>query len=169
MARGNEDMGAMNRERMTAILEAYGAAPARWPEAERAAAKAWAEAHAEDFAAMARGEAALDGMLACDEREGDDAALMARVLASAPKEGVVVRPVFGRGAAHGPTGSIWRQASALAACAVLGLAIGFANAPADDDAAYEMDAAFGAAFEMPGADMGAGVGGAGVGGDGVGG
>ncbi|TPW02052.1 MAG: hypothetical protein FD124_3528, partial [Alphaproteobacteria bacterium] len=44
MARREQGTGAMNRERMTAILEAYGAAPARWPEAERAAAQAWAAA-----------------------------------------------------------------------------------------------------------------------------
>jgi hypothetical protein len=160
MARGEEGHGAMNRERMTTILAAYGAAPARWPDAERAAALAWADAHAEDFALIARAEAALDSMLALDRRDvGDDVALFARIVASAPDGeggGDVVRPAFGRREApHG----FWRQATALAACAVLGLAIGFANAPAADDAGHEMDAAFGAAFQMPGADLVDGVGG----------
>lgn len=149
----------MNRERIMAILEAYGAAPARWPEDERASAQAWAGANAAEFAAMARAEVVLDAMLALDRRDGgDDAALMARVLASAAHGeggGNVVRAVFGR---RSSPHTFWREATALAACAVLGLAIGFANAR-PDDAGYEMDAAFGAAFQMPGADFVDGAGG----------
>lgn len=160
MARREQGIGAMNRERMTAILEAYGAAPARWPEAERAAAQAWAAANAAEFATMARVEEALDGMLALDRRDGgDEAALMARILASAPHGeggGNVLRPAFGRRAA---SRSFWREATALAACAALGLAIGFANGRADDDGGYEMDAAFGAAFQSLGADFVDGAGG----------
>jgi hypothetical protein len=164
MVRREQDMSAMNRERMAAILEAYGAAPARWPDAERTAAQAWAGAHAEEFAEMARGEAALDAMLALDARAGgDEAALTSRILASFPNGdrggdhgGNVLRPTFGRRA---PAPGFWRQAAALAACAALGVAIGFANARPDEDMAYEMDAAFGAAFQSPGAAFTDGVGG----------
>jgi hypothetical protein len=148
----------MNRERMTAILEAYGAESTRWPEAERVAALTWVETHPEEFAAIAKAEVVLDELLALDDRDsGGDAALVARVLAAAPGGGNgdnVLRPVFGRRAAPA---DFWRQATALAACAVLGLAIGFANAPAQDDASNEMDAAFSAAFQMPGADLVDGV------------
>ncbi|KAF0170921.1 MAG: hypothetical protein FD160_3780 [Caulobacteraceae bacterium] len=164
MARREQGTGAMNRERMTAILEAYGAAPARWPEAERAAAQAWAAAHGAEFATMARAEAALDGLLALDGREsGDDAALAARILATlahgdhgGDHGGKVLRPDFGRRAA---AQGVWRQAAALAACAALGVAIGFTNVRPDEDVAYEMDAAFGAAFQAPGAGFVDGAGG----------
>ncbi len=160
MARREQELGAMNRERMAAILEAYGAAPARWPDAERTAAQAWAGAHVEDFAEMARDEAALDAMLALDARAGgDEAALTSRILASFPNGdhgGNVLRPTFARRA---PAPGFWRQAAALAACAALGVAIGFANARPDEEMAYEMDAAFGAAFQSPGAAFTDGVGG----------
>lgn len=136
----------MTRARASAILAAYGATPARWPEAERAALEAWAANNAEEFAALVREDAALDVALDRDVRAGgDDAALAARILAMR-EGGVVVRPRFGRAS--------WMRAAALAACAVLGLALGFANAPVRDDYAADFDAAFGAAF-----DIGEGAGG----------
>lgn len=139
MAR-HEHMSGMTRERAAAILSAYGATPSRWPEAERAALEAWAGANGEDFATLVREETALDAALDLDARaSGDDVALAARILAA--RDGAnVVRPQFGRAA--------WMRAAALAACAVLGLALGFANAPARDDFAGDLDAAFGAAFDL---------------------
>lgn len=158
MGRREQEVGAMNRVRMRAILEAYGAAPARWPETERAAAQAWADANDAAFAEMARAETALDGLLALDHRDGgDETALTARILASHFRGGdTVVRPTFGRTTR---TNMLWREATALAACAMLGIAIGFASAPSRDDSAAEMDTAFGAAFQMPGADFADGAGG----------
>lgn len=143
---GREEMSEITRERMRAILDAYGATPARWPEAERAAAQDWAAQNAEAFAALARSDVALDAVLALDARgAGDDDALAARILAARSGDNVV-RPHFGRTA--------WMRTAALAACAVLGLALGFANAPLRDDYAGDLDAAFGAAF-----DIGEGAGG----------
>lgn len=143
---GREEMSEMTPARMRAILDAYGATPARWPDAERVAAQDWAARHAEAFAALARADAALDAALDLDARAaGDDGALAERILAA--RSGAnVVRPQFGRTA--------WARAAALAACAVLGLALGFANAPLRDDYAGDLDAAFGAAF-----DLGEGAGG----------
>ena len=145
-------MGEMTRERMTAIVSAYGVASARWPEAERAAARDWAAANAEEFAALAQADAALDAALDLDARAaGDDEALVARILA-ARGDANVVRPQFGRGRAS------WMQAAALAACAVMGLALGFSNAPAREDYASDLEAAFGAAFDLP-VNAGEGAGG----------
>lgn len=142
----------MTRERMEAILAAYGASPARWPEAERAAAQAWAHANAAAFAAMAREAAALDAALDLDVGEAaDDEALAVRILAA--RDGNVIPVRFG---APRPAGGWRRQAAALAACAVLGLAIGFAGAPRREDMAMDIDAAFGAAFDLPGYGDGAG-------------
>ena len=151
MAR-SEGMGAMTLERMEAILAAYGANALRWPDTEREAAQAWADAHAEAFAAMARGAEALDAALAFDVRHSaDEDALAQRVLAM--RDGKVVAVKFGRGRV---ANDWWRPAAALAACAVLGLAIGFTGAPRHDDVAMDLDAAFGAAFDMPGYGDGAG-------------
>lgn len=51
-------MSDMTLERFTAILDAYGADPARWPGGERAAAIAFAEAH-QDLADPLLAQAAL--------------------------------------------------------------------------------------------------------------
>jgi len=151
MAR-SESMGAMTRERVQAILAAFGANALRWPEAEREAAQAWAAAHAQDFAALVREAEALDAALACDMRDGaDDEALAQRVLAM--RNTNVVAGDFGRRRA---ANDWWRSVAALAACAVLGLAIGFTGAPRNDDIAMDLDAAFGAAFDIPGYGDGAG-------------
>ncbi|MBL8560014.1 MAG: hypothetical protein JNM47_14920 [Hyphomonadaceae bacterium] len=139
MARSEE----MSRTRMQAILDAYGADARRWPAEERAAAEAWAAAHGDDFATMAREAQALDAALALDVRESaDDAKLAAQVSA------ILVAPR--------PANDWWRPVAALAACAVLGVAIGFAGAPRHDDIASEVDAVFGAAFDLPGFGEGAG-------------
>lgn len=146
----------MNRDRMQAILDAYGVDAKRWPEDERVAAQAWSESHAEDFATMAREAAALDAVLAFDVRDGvDDAALAARVLAMRAGDNVVT----GNFTRHSAANDWWRPAAALAACAVLGLAIGFTGAPRGDDIAMDIDAAFGAAFDMQAVGAGDGAGG----------
>lgn len=154
MAR-SDGAGVMNRARMEAILAAYGASASRWPAHERADAQAWAAENATDFAAMAGEAEALDAALAGDVREhGDDEALTQRILATRA-DNVVAGDFGGRRVAND-----WRRpAAALAACAVLGLAIGFTGAPRSDDIAMDLDAAFGAAFDMPAAGFGEGAGG----------
>ena len=156
MARSDGGCAVMTRERMEAILAAYGANASRWPEAEREGAQTWAAAHADDFAAMTREAEELDAALAFDARaHGDDEALVERVLAT--RGGKVIAGDFGRRRA---ANDWWGPAAALAACAVLGLAIGFTGAPRNDDFAMDLDAAFdsafGAAFDTPGYGDGAG-------------
>jgi len=74
----------MTFERLQAILDAYGADPARWPESERPAAEgllaAMPEAHAQHDAA-ARLDAMLDAMTLPKLRPLDTTILTARVVA----------------------------------------------------------------------------------------
>ena len=73
----------MDKKRLSAILEAYGADPAHWPAAERAAALALAEA--EPSLANERSAAAtLDRLLAKAPAGTVDNALRTRVLETAP-------------------------------------------------------------------------------------
>jgi hypothetical protein len=126
----------MTLERFTEILAAYGASPARWPESERAQALTFAQS---DIARPLLAEAqALDALLDTDRRAedvGED--LVARVLASAPTNVVRFQPR-----------ERYRMIAALAACALVGVAIGFGGARGTDDSLAEADAAFGAAFSM---------------------
>lgn len=117
----------MNAERLAEILEAYGADPKRWPADERAAAEALLAAGA---GAEALAEArALDAALATDDAGAPSELLMRRLQRAAPRA------------------VSWRAAAALAACAVLGLVLGYGGAMrlAPPDAA---DAVFGAAFDI---------------------
>lgn len=54
---------SMDRSRFEAIVTAYGADPARWPPAERAAALAFAEAHPAFAAPVLARERSLDDLL----------------------------------------------------------------------------------------------------------
>lgn len=77
----------MTPERFRAIVDAYGADARHWPEAERAAASAWAAQHRREADALLAQAAQLDAWLASDAAATDmapDAALIERVIASAP-------------------------------------------------------------------------------------
>ena len=121
----------MNAERFAAIVEAYGAEPRRWPESERADAEAFAaRPEARSILADAR---ALDVMLdATDAPAPVNLGFMRQALASAPKA---------------PTPAVsWRPVAAMAACAVIGVALGFGGArqAADEQAAAAaLEIAFG--------------------------
>lgn len=107
--------GTMNLERFATIVDAYGAEPARWPDAERAAALALLLASTE---ARARREAAsaLDGLLATLPPARPSADLREAVLAAAPRR-------RGRAGLFGGLG--WRPVgAALAASFLLGLIVG---------------------------------------------
>lgn len=130
-------MTQMTPARFAALLDAYGADPARWPEGERAAALAFLDA--DPAARQARADAArLDAVLDRAPVEPPSAALMDRVLAAAPP----ARPAPPQPRALGPGGRIvgwlgalvpgagaWQPTAALAAALVLGLAVGYATAP----------------------------------------
>ena len=130
----------MDGARMTAILAAYGAEPARWPAHERESALAWMTTH--DIAAALAEARALDGALSFDGRvEAPSDALTARVLQGIAGAGDRVVPFPGQGAR-----SRWHAGAiaALAACAVMGVVIGFTASPYSEDP--DADAALGAAL-----------------------
>lgn len=127
----------MTLERLTEIVEAYGASPLRWPVAEREAAKALLarEPHARALADDARKldaflDAAPDG-LASD-------ALVSRIMAARPRAVPTKAGNIARGQSSG--GSLWRAlvqtvwpygspafpAGALAASVMLGVTLGLA-------------------------------------------
>ncbi|MGE0596113.1 MAG: hypothetical protein AB7P07_07105 [Hyphomonadaceae bacterium] len=119
----------MDAARFSAIVEAYGASPKRWPAEERAAAEAFAgRPEAQGILAEAR---ALDAEL---DSARDDAppalGVMRRALRAVPK------PEGGRD---------WRPMAAMAACALIGLALGFGGAREAAQSAYA-DAALSVVF-----------------------
>lgn len=116
----------MTQERFIEILEAYGADPARWPEAEREAADAYARAHPDLVADALAVEAALDSALGPADAE-TSALLEARIMKSVPA------PAAGRMPA-------WRIAGAIAAAVLVavsvGMGTGFMTGSGDDDGFY---------------------------------
>ena len=76
----------MTFERFWQIVEAYGAAPARWPGDERAAAQAFAAENPGLCWPVLHEAGKLDAWLAEDRTELAGAALAARIVASAPAD-----------------------------------------------------------------------------------
>lgn len=109
----------MNAERFAVILDAYGADPRRWPEAERAAATACARDHGRDALARAR---ALDDLMEAHTAPAPSARVRARVLACAPRppraspRNVWARAVDWR--------RVWAPGAGLAAAGVAGAMFG---------------------------------------------
>lgn len=106
----------MTIERFKVLVEAYGANPARWPEAERAVAEAFANATPEAQRLLAEA-AALDHVLSAADTAPVSRELETRVLDSftSPKA---------RRASWLPDFVPWSQAAALAASLVLGMFAG---------------------------------------------
>jgi hypothetical protein len=109
----------MNLERFTAIVEAYGGSPERWPEAERAAAAALMKSspEAQRLADEAEG---LDSLLDLPDTAPVTRELQERLLARAPKAGergaISVRSAF--------DWSRWIPAAAVACSLALGIVTG---------------------------------------------
>jgi len=104
-------------DRLSVLLDAYGADHSRWPEGERAAARALIEAS--DAARTLYEEAgALDDALARASAIEPSPELKAEILAAVgqPRESWVQ--------ALWPFGAAWKPASALAAAVVLGMIAG---------------------------------------------
>ena len=118
----------MDETRFEAIVSAYGADPKKWPADERAAAEAFAAAHPE----LLREARGIDALLNIDAR------------ALAPSDLLQARILRAR-RMHAPV--TWRPAAALAACALLGLAVGYGGvmtaAPHPDVADALLSSAFG--------------------------
>jgi hypothetical protein len=127
--------------RFRALVEAYGAGPARWPAAERAAAQAFAAADPALAAEVLRGEGRLDALLDACATAPVTSALRDRIVSDAPHsraKGGASRWWLGAGLALG-------LVSACAAGVVAGLTLtpasvtrmigGVPREPADDVAA----------------------------------
>ena len=74
----------MTPERFRTIVAAYGSDARRWPQDERAAAEAWAQAHPSDALAALDDAAELDAWLMQDTVAPPAPALVERIVASAP-------------------------------------------------------------------------------------
>ncbi|WP_175713195.1 hypothetical protein [Burkholderia ambifaria] len=74
----------MTPERFRTIVAAYGSDARRWPQDERAAAEAWAQAHPRDALAALDDAAELDAWLMQDTVAPPASALVERIVASAP-------------------------------------------------------------------------------------
>ncbi|WP_175915449.1 MULTISPECIES: hypothetical protein [unclassified Burkholderia] len=74
----------MTPERFSTIVAAYGSDARRWPQDERAAAEAWAQAHPRDALEALDDAAELDAWLMQDTVAPQAPALVERIVASAP-------------------------------------------------------------------------------------
>jgi hypothetical protein len=119
----------MNMDRFQELLDAYGAEPARWPEAERDAASALLADSGEARARLAEARA-LDELL---DRAGAPAALrfdaaeLSARIAETPKPRL--DPVAGASGAQVSMG--WPSLAGLAAAAVAGFVIGWSGLGVD--------------------------------------
>jgi hypothetical protein len=107
----------MNIQRFKALVEAYGANPARWPEAERVAALLFTEQSGE-ARDMLREATAFDRLLDTAESQATTRTLEDRILATFPAK--VVKPRTHWFVQH------WIPAAAVACSLALGLAVGAA-------------------------------------------
>jgi hypothetical protein len=107
----------MNIERFRTMVEAYGANPARWPEADRVAALLFAEQSAEARAALQEA-AAFDSLLDMAETQAATQALEDRILATFVERGAEGRASWFT--------LRWIPAAAIACSLALGLAVGAA-------------------------------------------
>lgn len=121
----------MGLDRLTSLIDAYGADPERWPADERAAAllllaeSAEARAYAEDAAAL---DALLDRVPLRPTVTVDPASLAARI-ARAPARPQPRRRSFGErwGAERWGFGFGWANVAALAAAGVVGFMVGWTD------------------------------------------
>ncbi len=130
----------LSYDRVKAILDAYGADPARWPEAERAEMKRAVSGLAE-FAALRDEQARLDRLLEQDRPPTDTAALEARILAGAPRPAASVSRSRVRGRI---------PAFAAAASLLTGSLLGFAGAAAAVNRHAAAESLLADAFAEPG-------------------
>jgi hypothetical protein len=130
----------MDRERFKTIVAAYGASPERWPVREREQAERLARTDAQAQAALADAQN-LDSVLASTAEDVNTdlsvARAMRRFRAQSGRSGAPVRP---------QASPLMRPAWALAACALIGLAVGFGAGAA---APSEADQVLTTAFQAP--------------------
>ncbi|MFO7482162.1 hypothetical protein [Oceanibaculum nanhaiense] len=138
-----EKLQAMDLQRLEALLDAYGADPARWPAAERTAAQALLAADPDAQAQLEQTrqlDRALDALPPAPAPAGD---LAARIRAAARHQDAPAAPVAPIPAPIPANGNRapWRFTMALAASAVIGLWLGFAAGPYTLDTGGTIDLA----------------------------
>ena len=114
----DRETGTMNLARLTEVLDAFGADPRRWPDAERDAAAALL-ADSQDARDLRDDAAALDMLLDLSAAPAPSPELMADILAGAQPAGW--RQWL---ADFWPFGPVWQPVSAFTAAAILGIAVG---------------------------------------------
>jgi len=105
----------MNEDRLQRLIEAYGAAPARWPAEERAAAERYLADHPRALARLAA-ERALDEALDAWPAQVATFALRERIFASAP--------IARKGWAPASWPGLWLSGAGLAAACAAGAIVG---------------------------------------------
>ncbi|MEO3386338.1 hypothetical protein [Mesorhizobium sp. CAU 1741] len=109
----------MTPQRFAELVAAYGGAPGRWPQAERAAALDFLEANPGQGRAAIASQDKLDAMLSAHRVASPNATLTRRIAASAfPSSRSRFRPLL-RGAAFAGIGAAGALAGALAVAALL--------------------------------------------------
>jgi hypothetical protein len=140
-----KETDTMTAERFKALLEAYGAEIARWPEAGRLAAYAYARTAPEAAALLAEAHS-LDVMLAALPLPAQPAGLEATILAASRNITPLIKSraralLDGLLDALWPRASLWKPASVFASALALGALIGVnlfgALAVPDTDTARE--------------------------------
>ena len=125
----------MTQERFETLADAFGGDMARWPEAERAAAQAYAETYAARADTVLKAAQALDALLETAPEAGPSSELFNRIVA----QGVATRR---------PAAPTW-AAAAAAVMMTIGLGTGWLAAAHTSDADDEVfAAAFGALDEV---------------------
>lgn len=114
----NKNENSMNLERFTAIVDAYGGSPSRWPDAERAAAIAFMKTSA-DAQRLAEEAESLDSLLDAPETAPATRELQDRILAAMPRAAALRRASSSRW-----DWSRWIPAAAVMCSLVLGVATG---------------------------------------------
>jgi hypothetical protein len=93
---------SLSRDRFTALAQAYGGDIARWPEAEREAARALLRQDPQGLGRELEDASALDRLLDLAPAGAVDAALLGRLVAAAPRPAASARRwIAGLGAALG--------------------------------------------------------------------
>ncbi len=110
----------MNLERFTAIVDAYGADAARWPENERAGARALLAADPRARAILSQA-VELDQLLDLAPSHLPSAALTGRILASLPPPRLGWRALL---ADILPGRNVWQPTAGLAFALVMGIGVG---------------------------------------------
>ncbi len=136
---------SMTIERVLELIEAYGAEPMAWPEEERASAKAFIEAHPDQFEEALTAAHALDQMLLDEHVPEPSSDLTASILGAAPAANPQSRGWFANiKDTLFPQGTRWPAGAALASL-MMGLVSGYAYA--STGAGYDQaDSAYYAAF-----------------------